>query len=765
MSTFPQRQESHAQPQRRKACASKFFLRPFAPPPLCGRFRVLLRLGVIIVLFSVPAWAQQNMATHTRGKLWETLFNWGFIGHPGAWDYNQRTGIGFYPGFSGFTYPRREEDANSELIIDPNFHNFRTGPWIIAKDAMTPVPPDYHFEPKDFVIYHSSLATGEEGVLSNIAPWVKTSNFNGAPDFNPLLPEEMNYSWFHTVTGITVKQRSMAWSYPGYHDFIIYDFVFTNTGDIAVPAINKTVHLDQTLNEVWIVFHSGIQVSTKGWINFHWNQSSFLESAAPAGGFGWHPKHGYNDYYAVENRTADGKGTLYYSRDYNGGREPAPNDTYVKRPNWQQLLTKPGASLPELQDPACFGFVFLYRTPPPGANPDPFDADPNFFNVYSDEMHKFRGKTVDFEGFGLSTFSRNEIYEYARHDFLPPTNGNLYCWYTSSFGPYKLAPGDSVRLIVAEVAGVMDLKQVYLGDPNHWYPDSSIAAIRRNAEAARRAARWGLGAKVNGIDLAADVPEAPPAPNCRAANVSTGSDTALIAVQWDKLAEETEITDGSGAVFFDGATEVSGYRIYRGNDKRGIWDLLADIPRAEFDQYWRPDLNRYEYIDRDLQFGFEFYYYVQAYNSNPKPWTSANGARVERLGELASDDNNRTALIGARPGPINLEEKGWDVFVAPNPYVEGDPNRSFGEPTPRKIEFRNLPERATIKIFSVSGDLIKTLKHGPDELGNLFGSIAWDQRSNSGLLVAPGLYIYVVQSDTPDSLGGTKAKGKLMIIR
>ena len=82
----------------------------------------------------------------------------------------------------------------------------------------------------------------------------------------------------------------------------------------------------------------------------------------------------------------------------------------------------------------------------------------------------------------------------------------------------------------------------------------------------------------------------------------------------------------------------------------------------------------------------------------------------------------------------------------------------------RKIEFRNLPERATIKIFSVSGDIIKTIEHTSDAQGNLSGSVAWDQRSDSGLLVAPGLYIYVVKSNT-DNSAGEKVSGKLMIIR
>ena len=59
---------------------------------------------------------------------------------------------------------------------------------------------------------------------------------------------------------------------------------------------------------------------TKGVLNFHYN-SDFLSSAAPAGGFGWHPGSGYTNYWVVQNDPPDGKGLFYYSRDYNGGRE------------------------------------------------------------------------------------------------------------------------------------------------------------------------------------------------------------------------------------------------------------------------------------------------------------------------------------------------------------------------------------------------------------------------------------------------------------
>ncbi|MGE5682408.1 MAG: hypothetical protein ACM34K_16185 [Bacillota bacterium] len=726
--------------------------------------KIIAVITVLLLLcLNIISTAQQNSAVHTRGKLWETLYNWGFIGDPGAWDYLETTGVGFYPGFPGFTYPHDEQAANG-FITDANFHNFRSGPWIIVKDVQYPVPPAFDPAPKDFIIYQSSLATGDNGVLSTIPPFQTIHNFVGSADFNPLLPEEVNICTYQTSTGITVTQRSMAWSFPGFHDFIIYDYTLKNTGDMVVSSVNKTFNIPQTLNEVWFVFHSGLKVSTKGMLNFHYN-SNFLASAAPAGGFGWHPGSGYMDYYAVENEAAgDSNGTLYYSRNYNGGREPVPWDNYGLKKNWQNELKVRKDWAPELQDPSAFGFVFLYRTPPKGApNQNPFDADPAYFNIYSDEMDKFQGKTVDFEGFGLGTFTPKQIYDFARHSKRPPNQGNLYCWYTSSFGPYTMAPGDSIRIILAEVAGVMDLKQVVMGDPNHYYPDSTIAAIRKNVQAVRNAVKWGFGTKVNGIDIAADVPEGPPAPQCRATNASKGADTAIVAVQWDKLAETTKINDASGQAFYDGAADLSGYRIFRSNDKRGIWDLVTDIPKAQMQQYWRADLNKYEYLDRSVQFGFEYYYYVQAYNAHPKQWTSANGKKVNGLPELSSDDNNRTPLVAARSGPVSLAN-GWDVYAAPNPYIEGDQNHSFGAPTPQKIEFRNLPEKATVKIFSLSGDLIKTIHHGPDENGNMYGSTSWDQRSESGLLVAPGLYIYVVQSETEGS-SGQKFTGKLMIIR
>jgi hypothetical protein len=279
---------------------------------------------------------------------------------------------------------------------------------------------------------------------------------------------------------------------------------------------------------------------------------------------------------------------------------------------------------------------------------------------------------------------------------------------------------------------------------------------------------------VDGFPLAADVPEPPPAPATDAVNASVGTEAAAIAVTWDPVAETATITDGAGDVFYDGARDLDGYRIYRSVDFQYVsdteppvlrgaeWTLLDDLTVAEATALFDAELGRYRYEDRDVEFGRRYGYYVAAYNSDPGPWTSANGTVVDDLPELVSGAYNRSQPASAVAGPVTS----FDVYAVPNPYVFGDPARSFGSTGqlgPYTIEFRNLPERATIRIYTISGDLIRTLQHGPDSRGNLSGTIAWDQKSDSGLLVAPGLYVFHVDSET-EALD-RQLTGKVMIIR
>jgi hypothetical protein len=84
--------------------------------------------------------------------------------------------------------------------------------------------------------------------------------------------------------------------------------------------------------------------------------------------------------------------------------------------------------------------------------------------------------------------------------------------------------------------------------------------------------------------------------------------------------------------------------------------------------------------------------------------------------------------------------------VVPNPYIVGSLwEPEFGELRQeplRQIQFTNLPATCTIHIFSLAGDLVKTIDHE-----NLSGTETWDLRASGGREIAAGIYIYQVKSD------------------
>ena len=102
----------------------------------------------------------------------------------------------------------------------------------------------------------------------------------------------------------------------------------------------------------------------------------------------------------------------------------------------------------------------------------------------------------------------------------------------------------------------------------------------------------------------------------------------------------------------------------------------------------------------------------------------------------------------------------FQPYVVPNPYVGSasfEPDRfavsGRGE---RRIEFRGLPSKCSVRIFNVNGELIQTLAHD----GSHDGYVSWDLRTKDNLDVAPGLYIFHVEGGQ----AGTRI-GKFAIIK
>jgi hypothetical protein len=107
--------------------------------------------------------------------------------------------------------------------------------------------------------------------------------------------------------------------------------------------------------------------------------------------------------------------------------------------------------------------------------------------------------------------------------------------------------------------------------------------------------------------------------------------------------------------------------------------------------------------------------------------------------------------------PFSVSQELGKVRVVPNPYrtdvdytfesggYEG-PNTQWSE-LKRQIKFINLPERCTIRVFSLAGDLIRTIEHGEAVGGFPSGSHAMTLLSDSYRALASGIYLFTVESD------------------
>jgi len=97
------------------------------------------------------------------------------------------------------------------------------------------------------------------------------------------------------------------------------------------------------------------------------------------------------------------------------------------------------------------------------------------------------------------------------------------------------------------------------------------------------------------------------------------------------------------------------------------------------------------------------------------------------------------------------------ILVVPNPYnVSGQTYGPSRELKPyERIGFRHLPLPCAMRIYSSSGNLVKTLSFGQ---GETFPQ--WDGRNDDNQYIVSDVYIYVVEHQT---LG--RKIGKFIVIR
>ena len=199
-----------------------------------------------------------------------------------------------------------------------------------------------------------------------------------------------------------------------------------------------------------------------------------------------------------------------------------------------------------------------------------------------------------------------------------------------------------------------------------------------------------------------------------------------------------------------GEKDFEGYKVYKSDrvDPQGgrIWIPLAVYDKTGDGVGGETGLE-YRYEDKDVVKGFTYYYAVTSFDKG-----------VAGLGVLESAKGTGIAVDVANPIATTLDE----IAVVPNPYRGGeiwDHVPTFFEQWEHKLQFINLPARASINVYSLTGDHIVTLEQG--EAGDTNSFEDWDLITRNDQRVVTGIYMYVVE----DKDTGKSTVGKFVVMR
>lgn len=163
----------------------------------------------------------------------------------------------------------------------------------------------------------------------------------------------------------------------------------------------------------------------------------------------------------------------------------------------------------------------------------------------------------------------------------------------------------------------------------------------------------------------------------------------------------------------------------------------------------------YEYVLKDLLPSIPYFISVTAFD---------HGVPQNNLSPQEADpaDSNVTIKAYAQNSNKKIREEGLDVIVYPNPYrIDGDYRdyyEGWQEPTrpherTRAIHFTNLPSVCTIRIFSIDGDLIRTIEHNYPEGAPSSMHDTWDLVSRNEMAISSGIYYFTVESAQGNQIG------------
>jgi len=514
--------------------------------------------------------------------------------------------------------------------------------------------------------------------------------------------EEIVTGWHHVISlNADVYHKNMVWSFPGYSDFVIHEITITNT------------HFTP-LSDVYFGMRYGLVMTLR-------SGSEYDEK------YGWAETDSLFYFYDHRSFKWDDEEPI----TYNFGVGPERGDIGDARDIFEQ-----GSREHELDAPGYFTAICLDSKGAPIYQNILEHLGGNFATEAPIEDQMFRLEQ-------LETVGPDRLKEVMTHQqpriswdearTLGGEGGNKFerkPEFLVSSGPYEIAPFETITLMFAEVVGEMDRAKIVEG---------GVANIDLMATASKDSllqhVRTAKEFYLNGY-----VPAAyPPMTVTNGENtLNIGAEPGAVRISWPEVP----------STYQDPLTlqnDFAGYRVYRSSYFIiGPWQLVADIPKinAQYD-----DLGNVFYVDTDVPYGVGNYYCVTTYD--------------ESGNESAKQNHNRFPIYPLRGANKEFPK---NVYVVPNPFKQH--SELYGTGERYRMEFIGLPAKCTIKIFTAMGELVKEIFHDDSTGSRAWGSVeALDYQLNKWLLgIAPGVYVYVVESNVPDHNGETFI-GKFAIIK
>lgn len=736
------------------------------------RRRALVTLSIAIVLVSASLVGQsRRYEIHRRGMLHQTVYNTGELGRP----YDDGSS-GSTPNVPSFEWPARSSINLDGIPYNGQYNSFGAGFYVFATKNLDST--NRYTDMCGAVSDNDGNAGVVEGVFSEPIALSRTQNYPILPDgslnptYNPDEAEEIIVSkWKALNTGLTITRTSRAWSYPDYDDFIIYEYEIENTSS-------------DTLTDMIVAWGYSLASSmfaTEREFN-RWSETDFRARDQ----FARYDLMRYMSYNHDRNGSPD---LQYFSQwattgNFGGGlNSPQAVGVVPLHYDYDHLALRSETNAFVVRSDIRIVWDTNNKMKQPYINR--YENG----NLYPSKVGNYgfldcvsQRKTGPFQNIGTdATYFAPYWWGRAKPSWTIGSRqpvGHIY-----GFGPYTLRPGETMTMVIAEVAGfgagrATDSVYTDLGggagsDGND--PDPGLHPVPSlEAEISYPACVTPNGPSSIMGSTYLQTYELPSYVNSNAVTIREVADRAIqmytggVLIKHDTLQFEPRDTPPSGLyqaripfpapaidvantlaarnrISWSAAVEgfwtprlnagLSHYEVLRANHPLNRWTVVDSVGIAD-PRYYNSMDARYELEDPTSTLLESYYYAVVS---------------VDSLGGR-SGLTNMTLHETQLPAAPSLAK----VYVVPNPLIvtSGYTGASPGGDINDRIGFFGLPKRATIRIFSYSGQLVNTIEHDTDQY-----SVAWYQVTRNNQMLASGVYFFTVDDDQ-----GNRVQGKFVVI-